>query len=51
MRLSGPDGADAVLVVSIGTRLSVFGLGAQIDIFDFDAALDKLVINGLAATT
>jgi Ca2+-binding RTX toxin-like protein len=37
---------DLVIVVGDAGQVSVFGLGAQIDIFNFEAANDKLVING-----
>jgi Ca2+-binding RTX toxin-like protein len=41
-------GDDVVIVVGDNGGISVFGLGARVDIFNFEAGLDSLVINGLA---
>jgi len=46
--LQGTAGDDMVVVVGEGGRVEVFGLGAQVVITGFDAALDRLVIHALA---
>jgi Ca2+-binding RTX toxin-like protein len=40
--------ADDVVIVAGDNGVSVFGLAAQVDIFNFEAANDRIVINGLA---
>ena len=45
--IDATSGDDVVVVVGDAGQVSVFGLGAEIDIFNFEAANDKLVIHGL----
>jgi Ca2+-binding RTX toxin-like protein len=45
--VQGTNGDDAVLVVSDGADVLVLGLSATVRIRGFEAALDRLVINGL----
>ena len=45
--VNGTAGDDVILVYSSGTSLFVLGLAAEIEILNFEAGLDRLVINTL----